>query len=56
MCYCSSALVQACNFNVPPHCKSLNANPGLRPEFPMHPVPAAASAGIVSTVPHWLFE
>lgn len=56
MCYCSSALVQACNFNVPPHCKSLNANPRLCPEFPMHPVPVAASAGIISAVPFWLFK
>lgn len=51
MCYCSSALVQACNFNMLLHCKSMNANPTVCPEFPMHPVLAAASAEIVSAVP-----
>lgn len=34
MCYCSSVPVQACNFNMPRHCKFMNAGARLWPELP----------------------
>lgn len=34
MCYCSSAPVQACNFNMPRHCKFMNVGARFWPELP----------------------